>query len=58
MHLDIAHALVTGVLIFAVMFGMQKAGLYVPRREGGPFWSWPLFFGIAAAVSVLNLIWP
>lgn len=58
MHFDLAHALVTGVLVFGVMVGMHKAGLYVPRKEGGPRWSWPLFFGVAAAVFILNLVWP
>lgn len=58
MTFDLAHALVSGVLILAVMFGMQKTGLYVPHKEGGPRWSWPLFFGICVAVFVLNLLWP
>ena len=58
MHFDLAHALVAGVLILVVMFGMHKAGLYVPHKEGGPRWSWPLFFGIFVAVFILNLVWP
>ena len=58
MHIDLAHALVTGVLVFGVMIGMQKAGLYVPHKEGGPRWSWPLFAGIGVVVFILNLIWP
>ena len=35
MHFDLAHALVSGILIFVVMIGMHKAGLYVPHKEGG-----------------------
>lgn len=58
MHLDLAHALVTGILIFGVMTVMQRAGLYIPQREGGPRWSWPLFFGIGLTVFILNLLWP
>ena len=58
MTFDLAHALVTGVLIFLVMMGMQKAGLYVPHKDGGPRFSWQLFLGIALAVFILNLIWP
>ncbi|WP_156461460.1 hypothetical protein [Aliiruegeria sabulilitoris] len=58
MTFDLAHALVSGVLIFAVIIGMQKAGLYTPHRDGGPRWSWPLFFAIVAAMFILNLLWP
>jgi hypothetical protein len=58
MTFDLAHALVAGVLIFAVITGMQKTGLYISHKDGGPRWSWPLFFGIAAAMFVLNLVWP
>ncbi len=54
----LAHALVTGVLIYAIMFGMYKAGLYVPRKEGGPRWSWPLFAAVGVTVFILNIIWP
>ncbi len=58
MTFDLAHALVAGVLIFAVIAGMRKAGLYTPHKDGGPRWSWPLFFGIAAAMFAFNLVWP
>ena len=58
MHFDLAHALVTSVLIILVMIGLHKAGLYVPQKEGGPRGSWPLFFGIGVAVFILNLLWP
>ncbi len=58
MAFDLAHAIVAGILIIAVMIGMQKAGLYVPHKQGGPRWSWPLFFAVGAAVFILNLIWP
>lgn len=58
MTFDLAHALVTGVLIFLVMIALYKAGLYVPQKQGGPRWSWPLFLGVGLAVFVLNLLWP
>ena len=58
MTFDLAHALVTGVLVIAVTIGMHKAGFYVPKKEGGPRWSWPLFAAIAGSVFILNLIWP
>ena len=58
MHFDLAHALVSGILIFVVMIGMHKAGLYVPHKEGGARWSWPLFVGIFVTIFILNLIWP
>lgn len=56
--LDIAHALVAGLLIIATIFGMHKAGLYTPHREGGPRWSWPLFGAIFVVLTIFNLIWP
>ncbi|SHG76500.1 hypothetical protein [Marivita hallyeonensis] len=55
---DLVHAVITGALVFSVMMGLQKAGLYKPHKEGGPRWSWPLFFGVAVSVFILNLIWP
>jgi hypothetical protein len=58
MHLDLAHALVSGVLVLGVVLLLQKTGHYVPRREGGPRWSWPLFAAIFVVVLILNLVWP
>ena len=58
MHIDFAHALVAGLLIFATILGMQRAGLYVPHKDGGPRWSWPLFGAILVVMFVLNLLWP
>ena len=56
--LYLAHALVTGVLIYAIMFGMHKTGLYLQIKEGGPRWSWPLFAAVGVAVFILNILWP
>ena len=58
MTFDFAHAVVSGVLIFLTIFAMHKMGLYKRRDEGGPVWSWPLFFAIIVVMTVLNLIWP
>ena len=58
MHFDFAHALVAGILIFATIVGMQRMGLYVPHKEGGPRWSWPLLGGIFVVLFIFNLIWP
>ncbi len=58
MHFDLAHALVSGALIFVTMIAMQKAGLWVPHKDGGPRWSWPLFGAIALVIFILNIIWP
>ena len=58
MHFDLAHALVSGVLIFVILKVMQKKGYWVAYKDGGPFWSWPAFGAIAAVIFVLNIIWP
>ena len=58
MHLDILHALIAGLLIIATIFVMERAGLYVRHKDGGPRFSWPLFAAIFVVVTVLNLIWP
>ncbi|GAA5068128.1 hypothetical protein N0B44_02155 [Roseibacterium beibuensis] len=58
MTFDIAHALVTGVLILLTIVGMEQAGLYVPHKKGGPRFSWPLFLAIFVVVLIFNLIWP
>ena len=58
MHFDLAHALVSGVLIFATMMIMQKAGYWVPHKDGGPRWSWPLFGAIFVVIFLMNIVWP
>lgn len=58
MHFDLAHSLVAAVLILVTMIRMQKAGYYVRHKDGGPRWSWPLFFAIYVVVFLLNVIWP
>ncbi len=58
MTYDLMHAIVTAVLMFVIIVAMRKAVLYVPHKDGGPRFSWPLFFAIGAAVFILNLLWP
>ena len=58
MHFDLAHALVAGLLIFITILAMQRAGLYVSHKDGGPRWSWPLFGAIFVVMFILNVVWP
>ncbi len=58
MHFDLAHAIISGVLIFATMMVMQKTGYWVPHKDGGPRWSWPLFGAILVVMFLLNIVWP
>lgn len=58
MHFDLAHAIVSGLLIGTTVVVMRRTGLYVRHRDGGPQWSWPLMGAIVAVIFVLNLIWP
>ena len=58
MHFDIAHALVTVALVYAVIWIMHRQGFVKFRSEGGPRWSWPMFGAIFVVVLVLNLLWP
>ena len=58
MHFDLAHALVAAVVILAIVFGMERAGLYVRPKDGGPRWSWQLVLAIFIAMTILNLLWP
>ncbi len=54
----LAHALVTGLLVLATMWGLRRTGLVVPPSEGGPRFSWITFVAIFVVIAILNLIWP
>ncbi len=58
MHFDLAHAIVAGILIFATSVVMQRLRLYVPHKDGGPRWSWPLLIAIFVVMFIFNLVWP
>ena len=53
MHIDFAHAIVTGLIVFAVMQIFRLAGWSNEKR-----FDWRQVVTIAAAVFILNLIWP
>ncbi|QJF50319.1 hypothetical protein [Roseobacter ponti] len=54
MQFDLAHALVSAIIILGVIFALRKFGY---EHEKGK-WSWPIFFGVFVAMAILNLIWP
>jgi len=54
MHFDIAHALVSAVIILAVLLGLRKMG---HTHETGK-WSWPIFLSVFVVMVIFNLIWP
>lgn len=56
MHFDLAHAIVTVLLLLATMFVLQKLGV-IKEEERNKF-SWKAVIAMAAVVFVLNLVWP
>lgn len=54
MHFDLAHAIVTAVLLYGTIVVMRKLGLATTERR----FDWRLFVGIALVVFLLNLVWP
>lgn len=55
MHINLLHAVITGGLIYATIWGMRRFGLADADHKG---FDWKLFAGIAVVVFVFNLIWP
>lgn len=53
MHFDLAHAVVTGLIVFAVMQVFRRAGW-----TDGTRFDWRQVITIAVAVFILNLVWP
>ena len=53
MHLDLAHAIVTGLIVFGVICAFQKAGW----TEGKRF-DWRLVLAVAVRVFRLSFIRP
>lgn len=53
MHFDLAHAVVTALIILATLWGLRALGL---QREGK--WDWRFFGIVFVVIFVMNLIWP
>ena len=56
MHFDLAHAIVTVLLLLATMFVLQKLGI-IKEEERNKF-SWKAVIAMAVVVFILNLVWP
>ena len=56
MHFDLAHAVVTVVLLFATQFALLKTGV-IGKDEERKF-NWKSVVAMTLVVFVLNLIWP
>ncbi len=56
MHFDLAHAVVTVILLFAVQFALLKTGV-ISQEEQRKF-NWKSVIAMALAVFILNLVWP
>lgn len=52
MHIDLAHALVAGILI--ALWGLKALGLRREERR----WDWNVFIAVFVVMFVLNLLWP
>lgn len=55
MHLDLAHALISAVLILATLALLRRFGI---AKEANTRFDWRIFAAIAAVMLVFNLIWP
>lgn len=56
MHINLAHALVTALLIFATYWSLYKFEIVKPDEERR--FNWKIFVAVAIVVFVFNLIWP
>ena len=56
MHFDLAHAIVTVLLLLVTMFVLQKTGI-IKEEERNKF-SWKAVVAMAVVVFILNLVWP
>ena len=54
MHFDVAHAAVAAILIWLVVWLIKRNDQPESHRK----WDWRIFFGVFAAILVLNLVWP
>ena len=56
MHFDLAHAVVTVILLVATLFVLQKTGI-IEEEERRKF-NWKVVVAMAVVVFLLNLVWP
>ena len=56
MHFDLAHAVLTVIILLAVQFLLLKIGMIsqVDQRK----FNWKSVVAMALAIFVLNLVWP
>ena len=54
MHLDLAHALVAGVLILLTLWVLRMLEL----RRDDLKWDWHVFIAIFVVMALLNIVWP
>ncbi len=58
MHFDLAHAVATVVLIFIILWALERVGIKARREDGSRTWDWRMFAAIFAGMFVFNLVWP
>ncbi len=56
MHFDLAHAVVTVLLLVATLFVLQMTGI-IKEEERRKF-NWKVVVAMAVVVFLLNLVWP
>ncbi len=56
MHVDLAHALVSGLAIFATIYTLKATGIVT--EEDRQRWSWKIFGAVFIVIFAINLIWP
>ena len=54
MHIDFAHAAVSGVLILITLLALKTLGLRRDDRK----WDWSVFVSVFVVMAVLNILWP
>lgn len=56
MHIDLAHAIVSAVLILLTIFVMRKTGMADATKQ--KTFDWKIFLGVLVVMFVLNIVWP
>ncbi len=50
----LAHAVVSGIVILLILWGLRAAGIVKEETK----WSWPVFGAVLVVMFLLNLVWP